>query len=180
MKKLATILFIAVFSSLTLKGQELKFGHVNLQEVIYLMDEMDSAQVVLEKFSKELQETFMSMQSEFQSKVNTYEQMSANWTPAVLQAKSQELESMQQRLQQFQASAQQDLQRKQQELIAPIQTKAYDEVEALGKANGFIYIFDTSMGSICFVDDSKSVDVTEMLKNALNIPLDKKLKQMAQ
>jgi outer membrane protein len=77
------------------------------------MDEMDSAQVVLEKYGRELQETFVSMQNEFQTKVNNYEQMSANWTPAVVQAKTQELESMQQRLQQFQASAQQDLQAKQ-------------------------------------------------------------------
>lgn len=179
MKKLSIILFIALFGSFTSFAQELKFGHVNLQEVIFLMDEMDSAQVVLEKFSNELQETFISMQNEFQSKVNTYEQMSANWTPAVMQAKTQELESMQQRLQQFNASAQQDLQRKQQELIAPIQAKAYEEVTALGKANGFIYIFDISAGSLCFFDETKSVDVSEMLKKALNIPLDKKLRQPA-
>lgn len=179
MKKLTLILFIALFGSMTSFAQELKFGHVNMQEVIFLMDEMDSAQVVLEKFGNELQETFVSMQNEFQSKVNTYQQMSANWTPAVMQAKTEELQSMEQRLQQFQASAQQDLQRKQQELIAPIQAKAYEEVSALGKANGFIYIFDTSIGSLCFFDETKSVDVTDMLKNALNIPLDKKIKQPA-
>ncbi|MBR2298003.1 MAG: OmpH family outer membrane protein [Bacteroidales bacterium] len=175
MKKLTLILFIALFGSMTSFAQELKFGHVNMQEVIFLMDEMDSAQVVLEKFSSELQETFMSMQNEFQSKVSNYEQMSANWTPAVMEAKTQELESMQQRLQQFQASAQQDLQRKQQELITPIQTKAFEEVNALGKSQGFVYIFDISAGSLCFFDETKSVDVTEMLKKALNIPLDKKL-----
>jgi outer membrane protein len=180
MKKLAIILFIALFGSFSSFGQELKFGHVNMQEVIFLMDEMDSAQVVLEKFSAELQETFMSMQNEFQSKVANYEQMSANWTPAVIEAKTQELESMQQRLQQFQASAQQDLQRKQQELIAPIQAKAFEEVTAVGKANGFVYIFDISAGSICFFDETRSVDVTEMLKKALNIPLDKKLKMNQQ
>lgn len=180
MKKIVIILFIAIFGSVTSMAQELKFGHVNLQEVIFLMEEMDSAQVVLEKFSTELQETFLSMQNEFQSKVNNYEQMSANWTPAVIEAKTQELESMQQRLQQFQASAQQDLQRKQQELFTPIQTKAFDEVAALGKANGFIYIFDLSAGSLCFFDENKSIDVTDMLKKALNIPLDKKMRQPQQ
>lgn len=175
MKKLTIILFVALFGSVATFAQELKFGHVNMQEVIFLMDEMDSAQVVLEKFGNELQETFISMQNEFQSKVNNYEQMSANWTPAVIEAKTQELESMQQRLQQFQASAQQDLQRKQQEIITPIQAKAYEALESLGKANGFVYIFDISGGALCFFDDTKSIDVSEMLKKALNIPLDKKL-----
>ncbi|MBR5610772.1 MAG: OmpH family outer membrane protein [Bacteroidales bacterium] len=176
MKKLLIILFVALYGSAASFAQELKFGHVNMQEVIFLMDEMDSAQVVLEKYSRELQETFVSMQNEFQTKVNNYEQMSANWTPAVVQAKTQELESMQQRLQQFQASAQQDLQAKQQELLTPIQAKAFEAVETMGKANGFVYIFDISAGSVCFVNDAISVDVTEMLKKALNIPLDKKLK----
>lgn len=176
MKKLLIILFVALYGSAVSFAQELKFGHVNMQEVIFLMDEMDSAQVVLEKYSRELQETFVSMQNEFQTKVNNYEQMSANWTPAVVQAKTQELESMQQRLQQFQASAQQDLQAKQQELLTPIQAKAFEAVETMGKANGFVYIFDISAGSVCFVNDAISVDVTEMLKKALNIPLDKKLK----
>ena len=88
MKKLVIIAFIALFSSVSSFAQELKFGHVNMQEIILLMDEMDSAQVVLEKFGKELQETFVSMQNEFQSKVNTYQQMSANWTPAVIDRKS--------------------------------------------------------------------------------------------
>lgn len=177
MKKFVIILFVAIFGSSFSFAQELKFGHVNMQEVIFLMDEMDSAQVVLEKFSKELQETFVSMQQEFQTKVQNYEQMSANWTPAVIEAKTQELESMQQRLQQFQASAQQDLQAKQQELLAPIQARAFEEVTAVGKANGLVYIFDLSAGSVCYFDETRSVDVTDMLKVALNIPPGKKMKQ---
>ena len=179
MKKLVIIAFIALFSSVSSFAQELKFGHVNMQEIILLMDEMDSAQVVLEKFGKELQETFVSMQNEFQSKVNTYQQMSANWTPAVMQAKTEELQSMEQRLQQFQASAQQDIQLKQQELLAPVQAKAYEALTNLGQANGFIYIFDISTGSVGYFNEKMRVDVSEMRKNALNIPLDKKMRQPA-
>ena len=86
---------------------------------------------------------------------------------------------MEQRLQQFQASAQQDIQLKQQELIAPVQAKAYEALTNLGQANGFIYIFDISTGSVGYFNEKMSVDVSEMLKNALNIPLDKKMRQPA-
>ncbi len=177
MKKLILILFIAVFGSAKTFAQELKFGHINLQEVIYLMEEMDSAQVILEKFSADMQETFVAMQTEFQNKYTNYQQMSANWTPAVLEMKTQELQEMEQRLQQFSQSAQQDMQRKQQELLAPIYTKANDTLIELGRANGFIYIFDISTGTLPYFDETKSIDVADMLKKALNIPLDKKLKQ---
>jgi outer membrane protein len=178
MKKLVIILSISVlFSTSFVSAQELKFGHVNLQEVIFLMSEMDSAQVVLEKYGNDLQETFVSMQNEFQSKYNNYQQMSANWAPAVLDAKTKELEEMQQRLQQFQQSAQQDIQQKQQQILAPIYKKANDAVAKVGRSNGFIYIFDISTGGIPYFDETKSSDVSVLLKNALNIPLDKKVKQ---
>lgn len=181
MKKTFIIFFISVlFSTSFVSAQDMKFGHVNLQEIIFLMSEMDSAQVVLEKYGNDLQETFVSMQNEFQSKYNTYQQMSANWAPAVYDAKTKELEEMQQRLQQFQQSAQQDIQQKQQEILAPIYKKANDAVAKVGRSNNFIYIFDISAGGVPYFDDTKSVDVSEMLKKALNIPLDKKLQQQQQ
>lgn len=181
MKKTAIILFLSLLCSTSFIGaQELKFGHVNLQEVIFLTSEMDSAQVVLEKYGADLQETFVSMQNEFQSKYNTYQQMSANWAPAVLDAKTKELEEMQARLQQFQQSAQTDLQSKQQQLLAPIYQKVNEAVTKVGKANQLIYIFDTSNGSVAYFDEVKSIDVAPMLKKELNIPLDKKIKQQPQ
>lgn len=178
MRKSILIVFLSILCSTSfISAQDLKFGHVNLQEIIFLMSEMDSAQVVLEKYGADLQETFVGMQNEFQSKYNNYQQMSPNWAPAVLDAKTKELEEMQTRLQQFQQNAQQDLQSKQQELMAPIYKKANDAVTKVGRANQFIYIFDISSGAISYFDETKSVDVAPMLKKELNIPLDKKIKQ---
>lgn len=178
MKKTAIILFLSILCSTSfISAQDLKFGHVNLQEIILLTAEMDSAQAVLERYGNDLQETFVSMQNEFQSKYNTYQQMSANWAPAVLDAKTKELEEMQARLQQFQQSAQNDLQSKQQELLAPIYRAANDAVAKVGKANQLIYVFDISTGGVPYFDETKSLDLAPLLKKELNIPLDKKVRQ---
>lgn len=171
------IIFIAaaMFMTMPLSAQNVKFGHVNMQEIVFLMDETDSARVTLDKYNKDINDTYEAMMKEYGVKVNTYQQMSANWTPAVLEAKAKEIQDIEARIQQFQSDAQRDMQNKQQELMRPIQIKANDAVVKVGKANGLVYIFDVSTGAVPFVNDALSMDVTNQLKQELNIPLDKKL-----
>lgn len=156
-------------------AQNLKFGHINMQEIVFLMDEMDSARVVLEKYNKDIQDTYNAMLTEYQTKVSTYQQMAANWTPATQEAKANEIQNLEQRLNQYQQSAQMDLQNKQQELIMPIQQKASEAVNKVGRTNGFTYIYDLSIGAVIYFDEQSSIDVSNMVKKELNIPLDKKL-----
>lgn len=166
---------IALIFTVNSFAQELKFGHVNFQEIVYLMDEMDSARVVLEKYNKDIQSTYDSMMMEFQRLYGEYQQMAMNWSPAVLEAKQKELQDIEVRLQEFQQSAQIDMQNKQQEVLTPIQMKANEAVQKVGRTNGFIYIFDTSMGTIPFVNETLSIDVTSLVKQELKISPDKKL-----
>ena len=176
MKKLIIIISALVIGSSSMSAQTFKFGHLNVQEIAFLTSDMDSAQVVLEKYSKDLQDTFASMQNEFYTKYNSYQQNSASWTPAVLEAKQKELQEMEQRLQQFQQNASAELQQKQQQMLTPIFTKVSEAISTVGKSNGFTYIFDTSANSIPFINDAVSIDVAPMIKKNLNIPLDKKIK----
>lgn len=176
MKKFSLILVIltAVFASAS--AQSVKFGHLNLQEVISLTAEMDSAVAIMERYQADLQETMSSMQNEYYTKVNNYQQMSANWTAAVLQAKQQEIQELEQRIQTFQQNAQQEMQQKQAELIRPIYEAANKAVSQIGKDGGFTYIFDISATGIPYINESQSIDVTDKVKTALNIPLDKVLR----
>ena len=52
------VIALSVFSVVSLaSAQGFKFGHLNMEEVIFLMDETDSARVEMEKFNSEMQET---------------------------------------------------------------------------------------------------------------------------
>jgi len=175
MKKIITLFVGLMCFTSVISAQNFKFGHVNAQEIIYLMPEMDSARVVLEKYSKDLQSTLTSMQNEYSNKITDYQQMSANWTPIVLKTKQTEIQEMQQRIQKFQQSASQDIQDKQNKMFAPIYEKAADAIKKVGKTNGFTYIFDLSSTNIPYVNESVSVDVAILVKKELSIPLDKKL-----
>ena len=172
------VIALSVFSVATLaSAQEFKFGHINMQEVIFLMDETDSARVEMEKVSADMQATYNAMLEELRTKYATYDQMNAHWTPAVLATKQQEIQDLEARIQQYYQSMQMDMNNLQQQLMAPIQQKANEAVTKVGKANELIYVFDTSMGVIPYFDAAQSMDVTEQVKIELNIPLDKMLPQ---
>ncbi len=63
------IFAIAVAAALSLSASaQHKFAHVNMQELVQLMPEMDAARATMNASSKEAQDTYQTMVDEFQSK----------------------------------------------------------------------------------------------------------------
>ncbi len=93
------ILAIAAMALMTIGASAQKIGHVNFNELVMLVPEADEARATLKVVSKEADETLQSMQEEYQTKVNQYQQKQTSWTPAIKEAKERELMEIQQRLQ---------------------------------------------------------------------------------
>ena len=155
-----------------------KFAHVNMNELVQLMPEMDQARKIMDTSSQEAQETYQSMVEEFNSKYQKYEQTASTASAAIREAKEKELTEIQQRIQEFQQTIQMELQQKQQELMAPIYEKVQKTVNDIAKANGFIYVFDVV--AVLYIDDKQSVDITPQARKTLNIPDDRTLETLAQ
>ena len=166
MKKV--ILFAAMaFVAVTGFAQN-KFAHVDFNELIYLMPEMDSAREIMDAAQLEAQETYESMVEEFQSKYSQYQQKAETWTASIRESKERELTDIQNRIEEFNQSVQQELSQRQQELLMPIQQKAQETVQAIAKAAGYVYVFDVA--SLLYFDESQSVNITPEARKALNIP----------
>ena len=73
---------------------------------------------------------------------------------------------MQQRIQNFQAVAQQDLQKKQEEQFQPIVKKARAAVDAVAKEEGLIYVFDVNN---LLYHSAQSEDILPLVKKKLGI-----------
>lgn len=164
------IILVAVAAVLTLSAsaQSLKFAHVNYTELVQLTPDADAARAKLNAQSKEIDETYQSMVEEFNTKYSQYQQKAESWTEAVRKSKESELSEIQQRIQEFQQTAQQELSQSQTELMAPIQQKALETVTKLAKEGGYVYVFE--VGSLLYVDPSKSTDLTPAARKALGIP----------
>ena len=140
MKKIFLVAAAAILT-LSASAQNLKFAHVNLQELVYLSADYESAQKTLLASQKEAQDTYQSMVHEFNTKYSEYQQKAGTWTSTILETKQNELSRIQQSIQEFQQNIQVELQQQESDLINPIQQKAIETVQKLAKDGGYVYVF---------------------------------------
>jgi outer membrane protein len=169
MKRFIGIAALSILVATAGYSQNLKFGHINSDELIQAMPEFDSANAKLENLRQELVNALELMTVELNNKSDAYNKESKNLTEIVRQTKEQELIDLNRRIQDFQTSAQEQLQNKQVELFQPIYTKVDKAIKDVGKENGFIYVFDVSKGSLLYFDEAKSVNITALTKTKLGL-----------
>lgn len=150
-------------------AQNLKFGHINSDELIQSMPDYDSATVKLDNFRKELVNALELMTVELNNKNEAYQKESKNLSDIVKQTKEQELIDMNKRIQDFQTNAQTQLQNKQAEVFQPIYAKVDKAIKDVGKENGFLYVFDVAKGSLLYFDEAKSTNVMTLVKTKLGL-----------
>ena len=166
MKKLF-ILIAALLGVSTVSAQ--KFARVNLQEIVVAMPEFEEAQKNLEAFGKDLQEQMEQIQVEFNNKLADFQKNQATMAASVKQMRQQELEQLQQRYAEFQQIAQQEFQKKENELIEPVQKKANDAVNKVAKIAGYIAVFNTSLPTLAYFDEAQLTDIAPLVKKELGI-----------
>lgn len=146
-----------------------KFGHINAQQVAQDMPEYVQAMGDIQAKAKEFENEFTEMQQEFQTKYDAYEKAASTMNETKKKEEEQSLMEMNQKLQQANQDYQQKLQQYQQEKLQPILTKLQTAIQSVGKAGGYVYIMDTSMG-IPYISDTLSTDVTSLVKAELKKP----------
>ncbi len=170
MKRFIGIIALVVFVSFTGMAQNMKFGHINSDELVQALPEFDSASAQLEKYRQELINYLELMQVELNNKSDSYQKESKSLTDLVRTTKEQELVDLNRKIQEFQASAQENLQNKNIELFQPIYAKVDKAIKDVGKENGFVYIFTVGQGSsLLFFDETKSTNIMPLAKAKLGI-----------
>lgn len=164
-----TLAVLCVMCSTSLFAQ--KFGRINAQEIIQNMNEFKDAQTQLQAFAKDLDAQLETIQVEFNTKLQEYQKADADgtMTDAIKQLKEKELTDLQTRYQQFQQVASEDMQKKQMELLEPIQKKAIEAINEVAKAGGYIVVFDMLGNSLAYIDESATTDIGPEVKAKLGI-----------
>ncbi len=174
MKKIVSVVAILMFLSsiaVNLSAQNHKFGHVDSQKILSTLPESKEAQKKLEAEGKAMQDQMEIMQVEYNNKVNDYltnkklpDGDPKKWSDLILQDKEKEIQSLGQRVQEFQQTAQQKIAEKKNELLKPILDKVDKAIKAVGKENKFLYIFEVQQ---LLYFSNESIDVTDMVKAKL-------------
>jgi outer membrane protein len=167
LKVIIVALLIAIPST-TFAQKVYKFGHLNSEEILKAMPDMDSVQIKMQKYVKDLQDGLEIMQVEYNKKLEEYVKAKETMIDLVKQSKEKELTTMQENIQQYRETAQQNMQQRQTDLMQPIREKVKKAITDIGKENGFTYIFDMVTGSVAYFS-ADSQDVTDLVKQKLGI-----------
>ena len=168
-KKIALVMLLAL--PMGVFAQNLKFGHINAQEIITVMPEFTKAQNDIQTLEKQLTAELQRTQEEFNKKYQEFQQAIAkdSLPPNIAERRQKELQDMMQRQEQFQQDAQQQMQKAQNDAMAPIYQKLDNAIKAVGAAEGVVYIFDLARTSIPYVNESQSINLTNKVKANLGI-----------
>ena len=163
-------ILVAVMLMLPMFGvaQDLKFGHINIQEVFAIMPETKEAQTKLEASQSQMESKLASLTEEAMKRKQELQAKANTMSEAEKEDAYAELQGYEERITRYRENAAKELQTKQMELLQPIEEKLRTIIEQVGKEKGLIYIFDSGMGVVHYISD-KSVDVTPFVKEKLGI-----------
>jgi len=167
--KIILVAAVFVFSGNSLKGQQIKLGYINSNELLSAMPETDSARVKLDALSNELGQQLEEMNVELNNKYQNYNRDVATMTPSVKAQMEKDIQDLSVRMQQFQQDAQEDLEIAQRTLMAPVFEKAQAAIERVSKANNFTAILDAGVGVLLYIDETTMIDILPLVKADLGI-----------
>ncbi|MBK6445024.1 MAG: OmpH family outer membrane protein [Bacteroidetes bacterium] len=158
MKKSLVLALVAVLmTGITAFAQTLKFGHIDSGQLIQMMPQTKQADSALKKFGESLDSQLKGMTVEYQTKLQSYQSKADSMPEAIRTTKEKELTDLGNRIQDFQQTAQESIQKKKEELYGPILKKAEDAIKDIAKEKAYSYIFDTSLGSVIFAQESDNI-----------------------
>ena len=134
-------IIITIMLALPIMASAQKFGHINTQELFSQMPEVAQVKLKMDTINSQYENQLASMNEEIQKKYQDYQAQEATMADAIKQIRQQELQEMQQRIQLFYQTAEQDIQKKQQELLAPVHEKMTKAIKAVGEREGYTHIF---------------------------------------
>jgi len=162
MKKITLVIALVVCMSATFAQ---KYGHVNSTELMKALPGIDSVEIKLMDFHKNMQIIYENMMSELQTKKEKLDKEAGTMTSSIRKLREDELIALQNRIQEFSMNAQDDVEEQQQILLAPFQERVQNAINDVAKENKYSYIFDVNI--LLYYDGGD--DVTPLVKKKLGI-----------
>ena len=169
MKKMKS-LFVAIaliIGATSFVNAQSKMAHIDTQALVEAMPEMKAAQSQLERLQKTYDTEIKNLVKEFETKLKQYELEAESKTAEENAKRAEEAQAMQANIGAYRQGALEDLQKKQEDLIAPILEKARTAIQKVGRTQGYQYVFDNASGAGLLLAEGK--DLLSDVKRELGI-----------
>ena len=164
MKKLIVLLLMIL--PLSAIAQEEKIAYVKTHEVFMPMPGVSEMEKKLADLNEKYKGELKLMQDEYQKKYADFIQQQDSLTENIKLRRMQEIQDIQARIDNFVQVAQQDVQKKQQELLMPIQEKLQKAIKDVGAENGYTYIVDPAA---LLYTGPNAIDATPLVRKKLGL-----------
>lgn len=158
-------LFLAAPSAQAATGQ---VGVIDFARILQQMPETKKAQATLKSTAAPFEKELQRMNQELQKSLAAYEKERAGMTPQAREQKEKEINLQAQGIKKYQQEKFGRggiLDKKEQELVAPIRTKLLGAIQTLSKKEGFTLVLDKQ----AMVYGTAEHDLTFKVMNQLNI-----------
>lgn len=169
-----TALFvIGIFSTLILvaaksNNTKSKLGYINTTELWQAIPEKSSADSSLLKMKNEFVGYLQKKQKQFETGVAEYKRDSASMSQLIRKEKVDALIKEQEAIKKFPKQADTELNKKKEELYAPIRQKMQNAIDAVAAENNYDYITDVSFGNIIYAKN-KEDNILPLVKKKLGL-----------
>lgn len=167
MKRLLTIAFITV-TAFTISGQveaQSKMGYISTEELVSIMPETAKADSNLTQYREALIQNAQDKENALQAAIEKFNLDSAKMSNSVKDVKRADLQKMLTDLQGESQKIEQQLRQRQNELITPINKKAFDAIQAVAKESGYTYVFEK--GALLVAPPAE--DILPLVAKKLNV-----------
>lgn len=144
-----------------------KIGYISTEDLVSLMPETVKADSNLTQYREALIQNAQDKENALQAAIEKFNKDSVNMSSSVKDVKRGELQKMLSELQSESQRIQQQLQQRQNELIAPINKKAFDAIQAVAKESGYSYVFEK--GALLVAPPAD--DILPLVAKKMNIKL---------
>lgn len=165
MKKVFTMMVVAVLLMATNVVSAQKIGVVSPDEIFSLMPETRSADSSLQRFAQALSDNYTEEETELNGALEKFFKDSLKMTKEVKDAKRTSLQKKIQELQGKQEELNKTLEAKKEETLKPIREKMLKTIQAVATENGYAYVFYKEQ-TIVFPE---AEDITAKVKAKLGI-----------
>lgn len=163
---------ILLATSLLLVGMSMqaqKFGYVDSQALISELPAVKEANAEIETLKSQMQKKGKNMITALEAKVKDLQgkEAAGQLSRVQIETESANLQAEQQKIADFEQKSQQQIYQKSEELLAPIQQKIQDAIDAVAKDQGYAYVFDASLGVLLYADPAN--DITALVRANLGM-----------
>jgi len=164
MKKI--ILSLMLIFPLSLMAQDVKIGYVKFNEITAVMPEVAAMENELIALSEKYQAELASLEAEFNRKSAEFQTQEESLTENIKVMRIQEIEGIRERYENMMQAAQKDVEKKQDDLTAPINEKIMKAISEVGEENGLTCVLHFHQ---LLYTGKNCEDITEKVKKKLGV-----------